>query len=249
MTQLPQTSVILAMSADGKISDMQRSPARFGSAADLSHLEAQVALADAVLFGAGTLRAYGTTMSVRSPKLKQQRQRRNQSPQPVQMVCSPSGRLDPKARFFQQPVPRWLLTTAEGARTWSTIGTGLQSAFEKVWVLPGGVEVAASGIAQPARVYFGWYEIWRSLAEQGFKRLAVLGGGQLTAALLEAGLVQEVCLTVCPLILGGASAPTPVDGNGFLAVAAPQLKLMSTQRVGNELFLRYRVSAPKQERA
>lgn len=239
---LPKTTVILAMSADGKISDGQRSPARFGSIADQAHLETQIALADAVVFGAGTLRAYGTTMSVRSPKLKQQRQRRNQPPQPVQMVCSPSGQLDPQARFFQQPVPRWLLTTTQGAQAWTAAGSGMKSAFEKVWILPRGVEVSAEGVSQPEPVRFGWYEVWCSLAAQGFGRLAVLGGGQLTAALLDAGLVQDLWLTVCPLILGGAAAPTPVDGAGFLAAAAPRLKLLSAQREGDELFLHYRVS-------
>ena len=53
----PHTTVVLAMSADGKIADVKRSPARFGSAADKAHLEKQVAQVDAVLFGAGTLRA------------------------------------------------------------------------------------------------------------------------------------------------------------------------------------------------
>lgn len=37
------------------------SPARFGSSADKAHMEEQIALADAVLFGAGTIRAYSTT--------------------------------------------------------------------------------------------------------------------------------------------------------------------------------------------
>ena len=68
MTGLHAT-VILAISADGKIADAVRSPARFGSAKDKAHLEQQVAASDAVLFGNGTLQAYGTTMRVISPEL------------------------------------------------------------------------------------------------------------------------------------------------------------------------------------
>jgi riboflavin biosynthesis pyrimidine reductase len=39
----PHTTVILAMSADGKIADVRRSPARFGSKTDIAHLEEQIA--------------------------------------------------------------------------------------------------------------------------------------------------------------------------------------------------------------
>ncbi len=222
--KLPLTTVILAMSADGKISDRGRSPARFGSAADQAHLEEQVSLVDAVIFGAGTLRAYGTTMSVRSPQLLAQRQVRGQSPQPVQIVCSASGDLDPKVRFFSQPVPRWLLTTAAGAQQWDGC-----DGFETVWVAPQRQEG------------MDWQEIWRSLSGFGFERVAVLGGGALAAAVFEAGLVQEFWLTVCPLVLGGAAAPTPVDGLGVLAEVAPRLRLRSLEQRGDEVFLHYGV--------
>ncbi|WP_333114605.1 RibD family protein [Microcoleus sp. S11D4] len=109
----PYTTVILAISADGKIADAARSPARFGSANDKAHLEQQVADSDAVLFGNGTLQAYGTTMRVISPELLKQRELHGKPPQPAQIVCSRSSKFDPNLRFFQQPVPRWLLT-AEG---------------------------------------------------------------------------------------------------------------------------------------
>ncbi|MDR9405249.1 MAG: dihydrofolate reductase family protein, partial [Halothece sp. Uz-M2-17] len=55
----PHTTVVLAMSADGKIADTARSAAEFSSHIDRAHLERQVAKADAILFGAGTLRAHG----------------------------------------------------------------------------------------------------------------------------------------------------------------------------------------------
>lgn len=214
------------MSADGKISDRGRSPARFGSAADQAHLEAQVALADAVLFGAGTLRAYGTTMSVRDEALKAGRRLRMQSPQPVQIVCSPSGNLDASGRFFIQPVPRWLLTTEMGAEAWQG-----RSWFDRVWVAP-----------QEENGQIRWQQIWTELAAQGLKRIAVLGGGQLTAALFEAQLVDELWLTVCPLLLGGGQSPTPFDGEGLLAKTSQPLELLQLQQRGEEVFLHYRLS-------
>ncbi|MGL6341735.1 MAG: riboflavin deaminase, partial [Waterburya sp.] len=78
MNNRPETTAILAMTADGKISDYQRSPARFGSINDKTHLEKQVSLVDGVLFGADTLRAYGTTISISNPKLLEARVERRQ---------------------------------------------------------------------------------------------------------------------------------------------------------------------------
>jgi 5-amino-6-(5-phosphoribosylamino)uracil reductase len=42
------------------------------------------------------------------------------------------------------------------------------------------------------------------------------------------------------MILGGATAPTPVEGSGFLADLAPRLELLSVHTIEQEVFLHYR---------
>ncbi|HLO83730.1 MAG TPA: RibD family protein [Nostocaceae cyanobacterium] len=223
----PYTTVILAMSADGKIADFRRSPARFGSRVDKLHLEQQIAASDAVLFGASTLRAYGTTLTVSQPTLVQQRIQANKPPQPIHLVISLSGRLNPEIKFFQQPVPRWLLTTQSGADFW--LG---RSEFEEILVF----ETPTGEIDTLA--------VWEHLHNLHISRLAVLGGGQLVASLLANNLIDEFWLTVCPLILGGTSAPTLVEGTGFLAEEAPKLQLLEVKTVEQEVFLHYRLQQP-----
>ncbi len=225
---LPHITLVLAMSLDGKIADAQRRAARFSSAADLAHLEEKVAAADGVLFGGGTLRAYGTTLSVRNPDLLAQRRQRQQIDQPVQIVWSPSGNLDPKFRYFQQPIPRGLVTTADGAQRWAE--TGL---FKHIWTVP-------EAKTQP----WNWPWILAQLKAAGIHHLALLGGGGLTAELLGHHCVHDIFMTVCPLILGGRTAPTPVDGTGFLVAMAPRLQLLSHRAVEGEVFLHYRVRPP-----
>lgn len=220
----PHITVILAMSADGKIADAARSPARFGSAADKAHLEAQIAQADAVLFGAGTLRAYGTTLRIANAALLQQRQQQGKPPQPVHIVCSQSARFDPHLTFFRQPVRRWLLTTTVGKQRWQSF-----SDFDRILI----TEDTGSGV--------DWIVAVQQLYAEGFDRLAVLGGGALVASLLRAHLIDELWLTVCPLLLGGAAAPTPVEGAGFPANLAPRLELISAETIASELFLHYRL--------
>jgi 5-amino-6-(5-phosphoribosylamino)uracil reductase len=223
----PHTTVVLAMSADGKIADVTRSPAQFSSPADRAHLEKQVALADGVLFGAGTLRAHGTTLGVSNPQLLQIRKQGGVSPQPVQIVCSRTGDLDPRLRFFRQQVPRWLLTTALGAKHWQG-QESLVGSFERILV----AGTSAGGI--------DWSDAFQQLTQLDVQRLAILGGGDLVASLLVADLIDEFWLTVCPLILGGAAAPTPVEGEGFSLQMAQRLELLDVETIEQEVFLHYR---------
>src|SRR5690606_35521749 len=69
------------------------------------------------------------------------------------------------------------------------------------------------------------------------KTLLCEGGGELNAALFEQNHVDELCLTICPVIFGGRAAPTLVDGEGVAHLKdAIRLKLRSFEQVGDELF-------------
>lgn len=220
--QRPLTTVVLAMSADGKISDVGRSNPHFGSQHDFDHLELQVALADAVLFGCNTLRVGKTAMRVINPARIAERVKSGKPEQPIQIVCTRTGEIDPSLKFFQQPIPRYLLTTAAGAERWQT-----QAGFDRVIS------------AQTDQI--DWHYALAELYQNGIESIAVLGGGEIVAALLEADLIDELHLTVCPILLGGKDAPTPVAGAGFLQKQAPHLELISVKQIEGELFLHYRV--------
>lgn len=222
--QRPLTTVVLAMSADGKISDAGRSHPTFGSKHDFDHLEQQVADADAVLFGSATLKAGGTAMRVIDPARIDQRVKAGKPEQPIQMVCTRTGELDPDLPFFKQPIPRYLLTTTAGAARWQT-----QAGFDRIF----------SGQTQEGQI--NWHCTLQELYQEGVARIAVLGGGEVVAALLEADLIDELHLTLCPVLLGGKDAPTPVSGAGFLQDCAPQLTLVGVKQIESELFLHYRV--------
>ena len=216
------TTAILAMSADGKLTDRTHAPSTFVSADDQIHLEELVAQADAVIFGAGTLRAYGTTLSVRNPTLIQQRRDRNLPDQPLQIVCSQSGNLDPTYPYFKQPIPRVLITDAQGAERWRD-----RSEFEQILIAK----------SDP----FNWPELLTQLETLNVKNLALLGGGQLVGSFFSAGLVNELWLTICPIILGSTIAPVPVAGEGFTIAEAPRLELLESRAIASEVFLHYRV--------
>ncbi|WP_254173644.1 RibD family protein [Planktothrix pseudagardhii] len=221
----PHTTVILAMSADGKISDEGRSPARFGSEQDKRHLEQQVAQMDGVLFGAGTLNAYQTTIRITDPELLETRKQQGKPSQPIQIVVSGSGKINPNFRFFQQPVPHWLLTTTRGQE----LGEKTKG-FEKIIIADNNFNE------------IDWIIAFEQFQKLGLKRLGILGGGQLIFTLLKQNLIDEFWLTICPLILAGKNSPTPADGDGFLSSVAPRLQLLEVKTLGQEVFLHYQVS-------
>ncbi len=231
--QRPYLSVVLALSADGKISDRERSHPTFGSKQDYAHLERQVAAADASLGGAGTLRAGGTAMLVKNPDLIRQRVESGKSEQPIKIICSHSGDFDPTLRFFRQPMTRYLLTTAKGAQQW-----GDKPGFEQV-IITSTIDDPAQDHPEQDRI--DWKKAMQILGQHSIKRIAVLGGGEIVASLLAADVIDELHLTLCPILIGGKSAPSAVDGYGFLQAQAPRLALVNVTRVEDELFLQYQV--------
>jgi 5-amino-6-(5-phosphoribosylamino)uracil reductase len=218
------TTVVLGMTVDGKISATDPHAARTTDAADQAHLEYQVSLADLILVGAGTIRAEGSTFTVRNPELLAARTVRGQSPQPITCVVSRSLELSVDLPFFSQNVERWILTTR------ASIERNQQPTLSSLARL---VELGETDL--------NWDQAYTLLEKHGVRKIAALGGGDLTAALLEADRVDDLWLTVWPVIYGGRDAPSPVEGKGFIPSSAPSLQLIESRQVGNELFLHYQV--------
>jgi riboflavin biosynthesis pyrimidine reductase len=77
------------------------------------------------------------------------------------------------------------------------------------------------------------------------KRLLCEGGGAVHEAVIRAGLLDELHLTMCPVIFGGRTAPTVAEGPGFGSLAAAKrLRLARMRRVGNELFAVFNRAKP-----
>ena len=210
------------MSADGKIATSDRAFAAIASRLDRDRLDAMRAESDAVLIGAGTLRAEDPPLQVRDPARRRARRDRGLDELLTVVVLTRSCRLPATSRFFRDPArERVVLTTEDAARADEISRRG------QVTVLRHGHRSVdlARGLAD--------------LKERNIHRLLLEGGGAVNAAFAAGDLIDELRLTLCPLLVGGATAPTPVDGQGFPPDRFPRMRLESVERSGDELFLRY----------
>ncbi len=215
-------TLVAAMSADGKIAPVARTAHRFG-AADAARLERCCAAADVLILGAGTLRAHGTTRSIRDPRLLAERAERGLPPQPTTCLVTAGGELSPDLPFFsRQSVPRIVATTdAVAPRMAERFGH-----LAEVWRC-GAAEVSVDGLLD-------------RLAAAGLSEVVLLGGGRLNAAFAAARRIDRLELTLAPVLFGGAAAPTWLDGDGLPAPA--RLCLTAWSAVDGCLFASYDLS-------
>ena len=211
----------MAMTADGKIASANRQASAFGSRADHARLLELRDCADAILTGAGTLNAQPDVTLGPGPKSKKN--------PPLRVIASGEGNVNPRHKVFQtKGAPVIVLATKRISR----------ARLRKLEAAAGTLRICGANRIDFARALDFLQNEW------GVKRLLCEGGGDLNDSLLRAGVVDEVNLTICPLILGGREAPTVADGIGFEQLAdARQFKLKSKKQVKNELFLVYRAVA------
>jgi riboflavin biosynthesis pyrimidine reductase len=88
-------------------------------------------------------------------------------------------------------------------------------------------------------------DVLEVLRKRNVKNILLEGGGEIHFAFIKEDVVDEIYITLTPKLLGGVAAPSILDGRGFIAAEHRALRLVSSRRVGHELFLRYRVDTSK----
>jgi riboflavin biosynthesis pyrimidine reductase len=175
------------------------------------------AAAEAVLIGAGTLRA-GAYAELR--------RRLGLPPQPRLVVLTARGDVDPHHPGFE---PGALIVTTE------------LGAERLAGALPGSCEVLV--LAGDQRIDVG--ELLAVLRGGGLGRILSEAGPTVTRQLLAGSLLDELFLTQSPVLIGGERAARPLSGEASLPGHLPggtryPAELLSAGRHGSHLFLRYR---------
>jgi riboflavin-specific deaminase-like protein len=211
------------MTADGKLAPANRHFTPFTTKRDQDLMLELRAEFDAVMSGARTVDTGEVTLGTGGEKYRKKRRARGLKEEHIRVVVSGDGTLDPKAHIFTSKNPASpiiILTTQRAGKRLAP----LQKAADAVHVSKG------------QEIDFHEALHWLR-KEWGVKRLLCEGGGAINGGLFLAGVVNEIYLTIAPVILGGRNSPTMADGAGFQKLADAQpLKLKRQQRIGDELY-------------
>ena len=175
-------------------------------------------LADVVLVGAGTFRAERYPPLRASPAERAQREQRGQSPAPALAVVSRSLQLDWERPAFTDAHARSLVLTCADADTGARRRAG---------------EVADVVVAGEQHV-----DLAAGLAElrtRGHEVVLCEGGPALMAELLAHDLLDELCLTIAPLVGGDPSRIVADEPR----LAVTRFSLVQVLTAGDEVYLRY----------
>jgi riboflavin biosynthesis pyrimidine reductase len=144
-------------------------------------------LADVILVGAATVRGEGYGPAKVGDERRDARERAGLAPVPTIAVVTSRLELDLTSRFFTEAVARPVLFTTELAPE-----PVRAAAAERADVVVAGESAVDLGLAVA------------ELADRGLRRVLCEGGPRLFTDLLAADLVDELCLTLAP-VLAGAS--------------------------------------------
>lgn len=183
---------------------------------------------DAVIAGAGVMREDDIPYPRITPEEAARRTRRGLRPRPLWVIVSRSGRLSPDLRLFRADPADTLLVTTEKADP------------QALAALAGRTRVRVCG-AETLDVPALMTALRR---EHGVRRLNSIGGPHLNGDMLEAGVIDELFLTLAPKIQNGRHGVTLFEGAPFPPERLANATLVSLYRSGDELYLRYRLNSP-----
>ena len=190
------------------------------------------AFADAVLVGAATMRAApdslwtpGYIFPDCATDFSELRDRLGRDAEPRLVVLTSSGALEPRHPALETGA---LVITTEGS---ARLGTRLPPS-SKVVAIGGNEDVDLTSVMSV-------------LHGEGHDFVLTEGGPTVIGGLLRRRLLDELFLTVSPLLAGRSSTsgrPAMVEGIDLLPERKVSSELLSARRHGSHLFLRYEIS-------
>jgi 2,5-diamino-6-(ribosylamino)-4(3H)-pyrimidinone 5'-phosphate reductase len=229
---LPFLFLNTAITADGKIAPASGRYVPFGSPRDARHMLELRATADAVMSGARTVNSFPVNMGPGPARYRRLRLKRGLAEYNLRVIVSGTGTIDPCAEIFRHRFSPIIILTTN--RISQTKLRRLRAVADEVKIFES-QKLNLSGALR-------WLK-----KKWGVSRLLCEGGGELNAALFQAGLVHEAHLTICPVIFGGRHSPTLAGGAGIKHLSdAARFQLVSMQRAAEEIFLVYRAQSRSQ---
>ena len=215
-----QVLINAAMTIDGKIAT-NLGDSKISSKQDLRRLHRLRSSVDAVIIGISTVIADNPKLTVRLVK--------RHGTTPVRIIVDSIGRI---------PLDSKILKSASKINT--IIAVTKRASDERVdKIKSAGAIVIVAGTKT-----VDLKELFFILKKMGFNKILVEGGGELNWSILQLGIVNELMVTVAPRIVGGRTATTLVEGDGYDRISdGIKMELIKMSRQNNgEVVLYYKLS-------
>jgi 5-amino-6-(5-phosphoribosylamino)uracil reductase len=231
----PYVLLSAAVSVDGYLDDATSQRLLLSSDADFDRVDEVRAGVDAILVGANTVRRDDPRLRVRSGERRAARVASGEPGNPVRVVVSGSGELNPGARFFAGGPEGVLVYVPEPAVAKAAGRLGGVAAVVGGGAAGGGAGVAGGGADDAVSLPV----VLADLAGRGVRRLLVEGGGSMLTQFLLAGLADELQLAIAPLFVGDPAAPRFAGPGAFPHHGGDRMELAGIRQVGDMAVLRY----------
>jgi 2,5-diamino-6-(ribosylamino)-4(3H)-pyrimidinone 5'-phosphate reductase len=196
----PYVVVNVAMSADGKLSTRERRQVKISGQQDFARVDRLKAGCDAIMVGIGTVLADDPSLTVKSQECRDLRASRGTDENPARIVVDSAARI---------PISAAVLHKGPGRRI---VAVSHRADPVKIAAIRAHAEVIVTGEETVDLI-----NLLKRLGDMGIQRLMVEGGGTLIEGLVRAGLVDEIYTYIGNIIIGGKTAPTLANGDGFIA--------------------------------
>ena len=215
-----QVLINAAMTIDGKIAT-NLGDSTISSKQDLRRLHRLRCSVDAIIIGISTVIIDNPRLTVRLVK--------RHGTTPVRIIVDSIGRI---------PLDSKILKSASKINT--IVAVTKQASDERVdKIKSAGAIVIVAGTKT-----VDLKELFFILKKMGFNKILVEGGGELNWSILQLGIVNELMVTVAPRIVGGRTATTLVEGDGYDRISdGIKMELIKMSRQNNgEVVLYYKLS-------
>ncbi|MDV0444526.1 2,5-diamino-6-ribosylamino-4(3H)-pyrimidinone 5'-phosphate reductase [Methanimicrococcus sp. At1] len=225
----PYIFINSAMSADGKLSTFERKQVKISGKADFERVDELRAGTDAIMVGIGTVLADDPSLTVKSEQRRQARIAAGKEENPVRIIVDSNARTPLDADIFKKGKGKKIIVVSKSAPS-DKISALSEMPETKIIV----ADSANSG-------HVNLEEMAVQLKNEGISRLMVEGGATLNYGLISAGIADEIRIFVGNLIIGGKTAPTFADGDGFSEENLKKLTLESAEQIEDGILLTWKV--------
>jgi riboflavin-specific deaminase-like protein len=216
----PYVLLSAAISVDGYLDDTSNTRLLLSNETDFDRVDQVRADSDAIMIGAGTIRADNPRLLVNSSERRADRVRRGLPAYPLKVTVTATGNLDANAKWFHHGGERIVYCPAP-------LTDKLHAQFGEyatVVGLDGSDELGA---------------LLDDLGTRGVRRLMIEGGSKVHTQFLTAGLADEIHLAIAPFFVGDSAAPRLVGDGRFVNDAKHRMTVAEVRSIGDITLIRY----------